>query len=453
MHTIKITPLGAVLAACVTLNVHAAPTEDRGEGALFTSIFGDSLEKETGIIVSGLSETTFSRNNRSTADERKGGMTNFPLIGAGDEGLEFGSLRLFIDKPLESNVIPRVTPLPGPTPENFSFGFTFEGNYGRNAQFARTFGWDMHWGVNSPGDDDPAKAQRDKQRFLAVPNLAATAYLPIGTGLTVMAGIFGPGIGYEIPPDIREARNAFATKTYALVSEPGTFSGVLMDTRLMSNASGVLGVELGVVQGWNNLRDNNDSKTLTGAVRWRTPDMKTWVDYEFVVGHEENSSTDDVQAPIQRLISPNGQLKQQHSLNGWHAFDEHWSMGAELVYGHQAGDGKPSTVDIVNGPGFDGAKWWGANAVVTYRYRKDLAFSVRGEHFSDPEGFALFPVSSARGDFNAVTAGFRYDVNRYLSLRPELRYDWFDGNSADHPFGNGRDRDQLTATVDALFYF
>ena len=268
-----------------------------------------------------------------------------------------------------------------------------------------------------------------------------------------MAGVFGPALGYEIPPNIRQARNPFASKTYAFVSEPGTVSGVLVGTRLLDGNPGILGLELGVVQGWNNLRDNNDGKSLIGALRWRTPDMNTWVDYEFIVGDEQNDSVSDVQAPTSRLIADSGQLKQQHSLNGWHKFDERWSMGAELVYGHQQGDGKASTVDVVTGPGFDGAHWWGANAVLTYQYRPDLSFSVRGEHFSDPDGFILFPTSVSRGDFNALTAGLRWDVSRNLSLRPELRYDWFDAREHDRPYGNGRDRSQLTTLIEALFYF
>jgi hypothetical protein len=92
-------------------------------------------------------------------------------------------------------------------------------NYGRNAQFARTQGWDMHWGVNSPGDD-LAKVQRDNQKFLVVPNIAATAYLPYGPGITAMAGVFGPALGYEISRNIRAARNPFASKPYAFVREP-----------------------------------------------------------------------------------------------------------------------------------------------------------------------------------------------------------------------------------------
>lgn len=453
MINIKVKTLGAVLAAFATLNTHAAEPPETGEGTLFRSLFGDTLEKDYGIQVSGLFDAAYSRNNRSTHDERQDGLSNLPVVGFADEGLEWGSLHLFVDKQLKGTMVPRITPLPGPAPSEASFGFTFEMNYGRNAQFARTTGWDMHWDVNSPGDDNLAKAQRDKQKFLAIPNIAATAYLPYGPGITAMAGVFGPAMGYEIPPNIRAARNPFASKSYAFVSEPGTVSGVLLGTRLYNGESSILGAELGVVQGWNNLRDNNDQKSVMGALRWRTADMQTWVDYEFILGDEQNDSFSDVQAPTSRLVSPQGQFKQQHSLNGWHRFDSNWSMGAELVYGRQDGDGKATTVDIINGPGFDGAHWWGANAVLTYQQRPDLSYSVRAEHFADPDGFILLPVSTARGSFNALTTGLRYDLNKYVSLRPEVRYDVFDGNADDHPFGAGRNNTQLTGLVEALFYF
>lgn len=179
-------------------------------------------------------------------------------------------------------------------------------------------------------------------------------------------------------PHVRFARNPFASKTYVFVSEPSTCAGVLASTRVYSGDLGLLGVEMGVVQGWGNLRDNNSDKSLTGALRWRTADMNTWIDYEFIVGNEQNDDFSDVQAPPSRIVSPTGQLKQLHSLNGWHTFDQHWSMGTELVYGRQDGDGKASTLDIVEGPGFNGAHWWGANAVVTYQVRQDLSWSLRG---------------------------------------------------------------------------
>lgn len=452
MKNIHVKSLGAVLAVFATGHCLAGSPADVGEGTVFRALFGDSLERDYGVKVSGLLDGGYSRNNNSSHDDRKSGQTNTPIAGLSDEGFELATLHLFADKALKANFVPRVTPLPGPAPTEASFGFTLEAAYGRNAQQARTYGWDMHWGINAPGDDDPDKARRDKQNFLAVPNMAATAYLPYAGGFTAMAGIFGSGLGYEIPPNVRAARNPFASRSYAFMTQSGAVSGFLLGKRLISNQSMLLGMELGVIQGQGNLRDNNDSKAILGALRWRTPDMNTWIDYEFLVG-DSQSDSNDVQTPRGRVISADGQFKQQHSLNGWHRFDEKWSMGAEMVYGHQAGDGKTSTVDIVSGPGFDGARWWGANVVLTYQQRKDLSFSVRAEHFDDPDGFILFPSSTSRGAFNALTAGVRYDFNKYLTLRPELRYDWFDGRDDARPFGQGDARNQLTGTVEALVYF
>lgn len=453
MKNINVKSFGAVLAVLAAGHCLAAGAADTGEGSVFRSLFGDSLERDYGITVSGLVDAGYSRNNNSSHEDRKSGQTNTPVAGFADEGFELGTFHIFVDKALKTDFIPRVTPVPGPAPTEASFGFTFESAYGRNAQQARTYGWDMHWGINSPGDNDANKARRDKQNFLAVPNLAATAYLPYAGGFSAIAGIFGSGLGYEIPPNIRAARNPFASRSYIFTTESGAVSGFMLGKRLVSNQSMLLGAELGVIQGQGNLRDNNDSKALLGALRWRTADMQTWIDYEFLVGNSQNDSTSDVQTPRGRLISADGQFKQQHSLNGWHRFDSQWSMGGEMVYGHQAGDGKASTVDVVTGPGFDGAHWWGANVVVTYQQRKDLSFSVRAEHFDDPDGYILFPNSTARGAYNAVTAGVRYDFNKYLTLRPELRYDWFEGQSDARPFGAGDARNQLTGTVEALVYF
>ncbi len=440
-----------IVLASVPCGGQAAEADLPGEGSLFRSLFGTDLQQNYGISVTGLVDATWSRNNRSTEAMRKGGLSNSPVVGVGDEGFEMDSVFLFIDKSITSTMRPRITPLPGPDPTEASFGFTTSGNYGRNAQFSRTWGWDMHLNANEPGATDPAKATRDKQQFLSFANAAALGYLPIGTGITFMAGVFGPAIGYEIPPNLRVARNAFATKSYAFSTNPGTVSGVLLGTRAMNNPYGLLGLEVGVVQGYNNVRDNNHSKSVMGALRYRTPDMKTWVDYEFIVGNEQNDSSADVQFPSARVISPDPQFRQQHSLNGWHEFDPHWSIGAELTYGEQAGDGKPTTVDLFTGPGFNGAHWWGANSVLTYQQRKDLSYSVRAEYFADPQGYVL--PSLAKGEMNAITAGLRYDLNRNVTLRPELRYDWFTDSAGAKPFGGGHDSSQLMGTVQLLVYF
>jgi hypothetical protein len=103
MHNIKVKTLGAVLAAFATLNTHAAENVETGEGTLFRSLLGDTLEKDYGITVFGLFDVGYSRNNRSTHDKRQDGLSNLPLVGFADEGLEWGGLHLFALGPL-SNV-------------------------------------------------------------------------------------------------------------------------------------------------------------------------------------------------------------------------------------------------------------------------------------------------------------------------------------------------------------
>nr|WP_306108651.1 outer membrane beta-barrel protein [Pseudomonas sp. ANT_J28] len=69
-----------------------------------------------------------------------------------------------------------------------------------------------------------------------------------------------------------------------------------------------------------------------------------------------------------------------------------------------------------------------------------------------PHGSRPTGTSTARGDFNALTVGFRWDVSKNVSLRPELRYDWFEPLDHDRIYGNGRDRTQITGLVEALVY-
>lgn len=49
MINIKVKTLGAVLAAFSRLNTHAAEPPETGDGTLFRSLFGDTLEKDYGI--------------------------------------------------------------------------------------------------------------------------------------------------------------------------------------------------------------------------------------------------------------------------------------------------------------------------------------------------------------------------------------------------------------------
>lgn len=446
--------VAAISAADAT---HAQASEGEAGDAPF-SLFGDRLESLAGIKAFGYLQVGFSRNNTSTHDQATAGHSNAPVVGAADEGLQLNALHFGFERSITTNILPRITPIPGPMPWEFSWGFRAELLYGRNGLPAGMLGFDSDWGVNrTPAGVAPGS---NRQSYVAMPQVFAQFFLPMWQGVALTVGRFGSGIGRDIPPPWRPGPQVFYSHTYALVSQPDQVAGGLASVNLMRNEHGFLAGELGVVNGRQNWQDNNRSKSVIAALRWRSTDMNTWVDYNFMRGDEQNdmSKVNAPQMPIARLISPRGQLREHHSLSVAFKPADQWQVNAELVYGNQHGDGLPGTIDVLTfnpalGNFFSGGKYSGLNAQAIYSASPNLRYALRAETFRDRNGVALFPVTAVPGDFNAITAGLTYELNKNVILRPEIRHDWQSHNKGVNAFGAGTARRQTTVSADAVMYF
>lgn len=62
-------------------------------------------------------------------------------------------------------------------------------------------------------------------------------------------------------------------------------------------------------------------------------------------------------------------------------------------------------------------------------------------------------MAAVRSDFNAVTLGLTYKINKSAILRPEVRYDWQSGNNGVNAFGGGTADKQTTLSTDLVIYF
>ncbi|OWW19262.1 outer membrane beta-barrel protein [Noviherbaspirillum denitrificans] len=449
---------GAVLCiatglATSALTVQAqALAEPTAEGYLYRELFGDGLERDYGIKIDGYMQAGIGYNDKSTAAMRAAGNSNFP-VAPGDEGFKLEDLHLHLKKPLKTNILPRISPLPGPMPQDVSFGMEIDLLYGRSGQPAAMFGIDKEWGINRPGNTDPKTAALNRQNFLAVPQFFVQAFFPVWNGIAVTAGRFGAGIGYEIAPQHRPTPNVFYTRSYAYVSQPQQVFGLLGSMNLVQSRSSLVSAEVGVVNGWQNLKDNNDTKSLMGAIRWRSADMKQAVNYAFITGNEQTKPGEMPQAPVSMITSPRGQNRQHHSINGYLEIGKGWSAAGELVYGSQDGDGRPDTVHLLSGPRFSGAKYAGANGILSYRLTDRVKTNLRLEHFRARDGFGLFPLTAVKSDFNAMTFGLNYQLNKYVSIRPEVRHDWQSHNNGAKAFGAGTAEKQTTIAEDVVIRF
>jgi len=217
-------------------------------------------------------------------------------------------------------------------------------------------------------------------------------------------------------------------------------------------------LEAGVVQGWNNLQDNNHDKSVIANLRWRSADFRTWLDFENIVGNEqsENGVTDQTR-PFNAVSSRGAALLRNfHSLTVTHRIDAQRRWALNAIYGHQQGG--DVVADRNNPPGFlmtEDSAWYGVNGNFYTRIHDDVQLGLRAEWLRDAEGaHALLPA----GDYHGVTANLSWWPRKSLRLRPEVRYDWYEGEG--RPFGGrvpavffGEERSQWVVSLDLTWFY
>ena len=273
---------------------------------------------------------------------------------------------LSIEKLPEANFIPRITPLPGPMSEKYSWGFRADLHYGRDGLMSAANGIENTWHRNQGAPGLPPNANH--MNYLSFPMVYAQAYAPLGLGTAVTAGRFGVNLGYEIPPSWR-------------------------------NQYGMLLGEFGFGKGYQIGRDNNNSNNVFGVLRWRSNDMSKFINYSFIAGDEQTDSTRSNEAmtwyPNHPIVASTGQRREQHSLVAGFMPHAQWKIAGELLYGKQEGSGDACyIVNPVTCVPFTGATYKGFNGHLTYKASETIRYGLRYEIFKDPQGFALTPLGT-----------------------------------------------------------
>ena len=362
-----------------------------------------------------------------------------------DEGINLNRAELILEKTPVSNIKPRIGPFPGAAPSAPDWGFEVDLRYGEDA--AITYGLDDELAINEGND-----------RLYLVPQWFVNGYLPIGDGFSWMAGSWFTPVGYEIGAPV-DPPSAFYTHSYAFVYQPVKHVGVLGALKLpVEQERGLWSLGLGVVQGWNNLQDNNDDKSMLFDLRWRSPDFRTWVDFENIVGYEQSEDGLTEQTRPFNAVSTQGDklMRRMHSLLLSHRFDPVHRLAFNAVYGYQ--EGGDLAADGNNPPGFlitRDSRWYGANLNWYLQWREDKQLAMRVEWFRDAQGaHALLPEGIYRG----VTLSLSWWVSEGFRIRPELRYDHYSGPGK--PFGGqvptvyfGEEDSQWVASLDATLTY
>ena len=423
---------------------------------------GKAIKETTGATVFGLLQAGYSMNDVTSSGDKKKSRSN-TIAGPSDEGPQFNGMILAIEKLPEANFIPRITPLPGPMSEKYSWGFRADLHYGRDGLMSAANGIENTWSRNQGAPGLPPNANH--MNYLSFPMVYVQAYAPIGLGTAITAGRFGVNLGYEIPPSWRQAPNFFYSRTYALVSQIDQIIGSQISTNLVRNQYGMLLGEFGFGKGYQLGRDNNNSNNVFGVLRWRSNDMSKFITYSFITGDEQTDSSRSSEAmtwyPNHPIVASTGQRREQHSLVAGFSPNAQWKVAGEIMHGKQEGSGDACYIlNPVTCTSFSGATYKGFNGHLTYKVSETIRYGLRYELFKDPQGFALTPLGTPGATVQAVTLGANIDLNKNLVLRPELRHDWAKTTNGGAKFFGGvpanasaTDNRQTTISADLLFYF
>ncbi len=293
----------------------------------------------------------------------------------------------------------------------WDFGFRFDYVFGTDGPDTQAFGdtgWDNGWNSSA-------------EYGSAIPQLYATvAY----NDLTVKIGHFFTIIGYEVVP---APDNFFYSHALTMLyGEPFTHTGVLAEYAYNDRVT----LYGGWVQGWDSGFNNaNSADMFIGGIGLGLTDNVT-LTYATTVGDFGDGTAG---------AGTQGGLYM-------HSIVLDWAINDRLTYvlHHDLGSNSQAGGNTV--------EWYSLANYLLYDINCCWAAGLRFEWFNDVDGARVANNGGAGpGDYYEVTAGLNYKPHANLTVRPEVRYDWFNG--AGQPYAGGTGSNLLTFGADLILTF
>jgi hypothetical protein len=245
-----------------------------------------------------------------------------------------------------------------------------------------------------------------------IPHLYVTLNLPTanGNGVQFKVGRIPTLLGLEV---IETAGNPnWSEGNQFVYVENFTGLGVSVETKLNQHVD----VQLRVINGWDQVSDNNNRKSLMARVGI-SPDALTSIGLVGFWGPEQTGNDNANRYGVEALI--------------WR------KLGTAQVW-VQGDYGREQANAALPTPAQD-AKWWALGGWVTYDLSTSLGLALRGDYVDDENGARTsgafgFPANAGHR-FGSATGTLNVRAWPNAIVRPEIRYDRstlaaFDGEKA-----------------------
>lgn len=293
------------------------------------------------------------------------------------------------------------------------------------------YGTDWRFGINR-GLEDRINGFDYQTYGLVLPQF----YLELAYNrLSVKMGHFAAILDYEAVP---APMNPFYSHSYSYgYTVPQLVTGMLFNY----NLTDLLSLQAGFHRGWMMFEDNNDRLDFMGGVKWHSEDNRLSLAYAVSAGPQDDAANQD------RFV---------------YSFVAQWQATQRLKYVlvHNLGTENRAA------PNGEDAEWYGINQYFLYTINPRWMAGMRVEWMRDDDGVRIagpgnIPGVRAwsgrgfAGDFYEITWGLNWRPNGNWLVRPEIRWDWYDGPAGPVglPFDGGNSDSQLTLGVDAILTF
>ncbi|MDO8356491.1 MAG: outer membrane beta-barrel protein [Nitrospirota bacterium] len=198
--------------------------------------------------------------------------------------------------------------------------------------------------------------------------LYAEYIVPVGNGLKIQAGKINTLIGYEV---INSFENPNFSRTFMFgLGQAFTTTGV----RATYTFNPLVTASIGVINGWDNVDDNNKSKSFEWLLAL-TPHERVGVSFYGSYGAEQSNSQGA--APAVTGADPTAKRTVVGSIMTLKATDKD-TIILEPYYGNE---GNASTVKAAGN-----ARWNGLGAYLIHDFNDQWSARIRGEIFEDAGG-------------------------------------------------------------------
>ena len=318
-----------------------------------------------GFKLTGFAEGSYAYSGRSLGDTA--------IVGRLYDRLQnrfmLNALAVVLDKPYD--------------PATFSAGFHTELLVGQNATVIRSSGLDLG-------------SQAD------LPHLYVTLNVPTasGNGLQIKVGRIPTLMGLEVIETV--ANPNWSEGNQFVYVENFTGTGVSVDTKFSDHVD----AQFRVINGWDQVGDNNGRKSLMGRVGLY-PDALTSLGVVGYWGAEEANDNTANRYGVEGLL---------------------WRKLGKTQLWVQGDYGAEQANTALPDPTQD-AKWWALGGWVSYDFSSSLGLALRGDYVNDENGarstfngLVGFPANTGQ-KFGSATATLNIRAWPGALVRPELRYD------------------------------